>query len=372
MPELLPIHCCVPMAQYSLLSEAIDKAISNVLNSGQYILGRWVQQFEQQFSNYCEVAHAIGVGNGTDALYIALKALEIGPGDEVITVGNTALATIAAIVQTGATPVLVDVDPQTYTLTSQHLLSVKTENTRAIIPVHLYGQSVDMEPIMDFAKQHNLFVIEDCAQAIGARDRDQPVGSIGHLGCFSFYPTKNLGAVGDGGAITTNDEHLASQCKSLRQYGWDNARISQQPGINSRLDDLQAAILSVKLGHLDEFNVERRVQAARYLEALAACPNLVLPFTRLKSTPVYHLFVVCHPGRATLIDQLNQQGIFPGIHYEQAVYDHPGFADKIRYSRDKLPITEQLKRTVLSLPLYPGLQQSKQDYVIQILEKILG
>ncbi|MEA2992552.1 MAG: hypothetical protein QOD40_1472, partial [Alphaproteobacteria bacterium] len=274
--------------------------MTRVLEGGNYVLGGEVETFERTFADYCGVAHAAGVGNGTDALILALKALDVGQGDEVITVSHTAVATAAAIVATGATPVLVDIDETYYTLDPAKIEEAVTPRSKAIVAVHLYGQAADMDAIVTIGKRHGVRVVEDCAQATGGSYRGKRIGSFGDVACFSFYPTKNLGAIGDGGMVITADASLAARVRCLRQYGWDEARQTREAGLNSRLDPLQAAILGVKLPHLDADNARRAAIARRYHDAFAGLP-ITLPVARENASHVYHLYVVACDDRAGLM-----------------------------------------------------------------------
>ena len=352
-----------PAAQYRAHKAEIQDAILRVLESESYVLGEEVASFESAFAAYCGAAHAIGVASGTDALMLAMKALDIGPGDEVISVSHTALATAAAIVATGATPVLVDVDPRSYTIDPAAIERAIGPRTRAIVAVHLYGQAADMEAIGTIARHRRIKVIEDCAQAAGARAGGRRAGSIGDLGCFSFYPTKNLGAIGDGGAITTQDATLAGRLRRLRQYGWDDARETDEVGVNSRLDPLQAAILRCKLSFLDADNARRAALAERYRKGLAGLP-LALPETRPETSHAYHLYVVACADRAGLKQHLAQAGIGTAIHYAVPVHRHKGYAERIRLPTSGLPVTEGLADTILTLPLFPELADEDCDRVV--------
>ena len=345
------ILCSNPRAQYESHRAAIDEAIARVLAGGRYILGSEVEAFEKEFAAYCEVAHAVGVGSGTEALHIALAAAGGGEGDEVITVAHTAVATAAAIRMCGATPLFVDIDPQTYTIDPAKIEI--TKKTKAIVPVHLYGQPADMDAIMDVAHKHGVLVIEDCAQAHGARDRGRRVGSIGDIAAFSFYPTKNLGAIGDGGAIVTSSKELAERARLLREYGWKERYVSSIEGWNSRLDELQAAILRVKLQTLDADNRRRREIAARYDRALQG------PMTRKDAEPVYHLYVIASERRDALQQHLRERGIGALVHYPVPVHRQPAYA-----SSASLPVTERAAETVLSLPMYPELTDGEQNATI--------
>ncbi len=352
-------------AQYEDLRPAIDAAVARVLASGWYVLGPEVEAFEQAYARRTGCAFGVGTGSGTGALQLALLAAGVGPGDEVITVSHTAVATVAAIRLTGARPVLVDVDTDRYTLAPAQLLAALTSRTKAIVPVHLYGQPADMSPIMDFARAHNLTVIEDCAQAAGASYEGKPVGSLGHLAAHSFYPTKNLGAAGDGGMVTTNDAALAARLRALRQYGWRRRYISDETGLNSRLDPIQAAILGVKLPRLDAWNQKRRALAQRYRQALTdtAC---VLPAQFSDSEHVFHLFVIRHPRRDALMAYLKQRRIGALIHYPVPVHLQPAYRD-LGYEPGSLPVTEGLAGEILSLPLYPELPAAAVEQVAQAI-----
>lgn len=365
------IHCANPLAQYRSHQEEILGAVKRVLESGNYILGPEVEAFEQSFAAYSGTDYAIGVNSGTDALILTLRALNIGPDDEVITVSHTALATVAAIIATGATPVLVDIEPAYYMMDPEGLQRAITSKTRAVIPVHLYGQSADMDAIMDIAHRHGLFVIEDCAQATGAIYKNKRVGSIGDAGCFSFYPTKNLGAVGDGGIVVTRKPELAGRIRRLRQYGWNNHRNTKEPGLNSRLDEIQAAILNVKLKNLDNDNARRREIAQMYNQGLAGLP-VTLPVERPDTTHVYHLYVIASKKREYLKKQLAENKIYAGVHYPSPVHLYGGYADKIITSPDQLINTEALKAKVLSLPIFPELTTVEIESVLETFYSCLN
>jgi len=348
-------------ADYHQHQAEIDAAIQQVLESGWYILGQEVSRFEDEFANYCGLAHAVGVASGTDALHLALQAVAIEPGAEVITVAHTAVATVAAIEQSGARPVLVDIDPVTYTLDPACLEGAMTSRTRAIIPVHIYGHPANMKTILEIARRHNLWVIEDCAQAHGAEYQARPVGSWGDIAAFSFYPTKNLGALGDGGIVVTNNAELADRLHLLRQYGWRERYISSIPGFNSRLDELQAAILRVKLRYLDVTNATRRKLATHYNRLLAETP-VGLPSEQVDCRHVYHLYVIQTTQRDALQAYLKNQGIAAAIHYPAPVHLQPAYA-KLGYRLGSLPVTEQLAQQALSLPMYPQLTMVQVETV---------
>jgi dTDP-3-amino-3,4,6-trideoxy-alpha-D-glucose transaminase len=355
---------------YLALREEIDAAVAEALDSGWYILGRQTTAFEEEFAAYTHTAGCVGVNSGTDALTLALRACEIGPGDEVITVAHTAVATVAAIRLAGATPVLVDVDPQTYTMDPQALEAAVTPATRAVIPVHIYGQAADLTAIQAIARRHGVFLIEDCAQAHGAMLDGQLLGSFGDLAAFSFYPTKNLGALGDGGAVVGQDTALLDRVRLLHEYGWTPATryVSQLEGTNSRLDELQAAILRVKLRYLDAQNDARRALAATYAEVLPAA--VVRPHERPGATHVYHLYVVRVPQRDQLRRSLEAAGIGTAIHYPVPVHRQPAYGrDVVRYG--PMPVTERLAGEILSLPLYPTLTAAQVERVATTLTQAL-
>ena len=360
------ILCSNPKAQYLEHQAEIDEAIAHVLEKGWYILGEEVLAFEEEFAAYIGVDHAIGVGNCTDAIHLALRACGIGIGDEVITVSHTAVATVAAIELAGATPVLVDIEPDFYTIDPGQLQKVISPKTKAIIPVHLYGQSADLEAVLKIAKQHNLRVIEDCAQATGALYKNRRIGSFGDLACFSFYPTKNLGAIGDGGMIVCNESKLAKKVKCLREYGWDESRISQFAGVNSRLDELQAAVLRVKLPYLDEDNSKRRKLAKLYDQGLS---GLLLPKIRAEAIPVYHLYVVRCPQRNKLLSHLKTHHCSAGVHYLVPVHLQPAYQKG--QAKVHLPVTEQLADEIISLPIYPELSKDDVQKVMQATEQYI-
>jgi dTDP-4-amino-4,6-dideoxygalactose transaminase len=360
-----------PLAQYRAHQAPIQNAINRVLESGTYILGAEVEAFETALAEYCAASHAIGVASGTDALILALKALGIGPGDEVITVAHTAVATVAAILAVGATPVLVDIDEIYLTLNPAALDRAATPRSKAIIVVHLYGQAADLDPIVRFAHERKLFLIEDCAQACGGRYRDRRLGSIGDIGCFSFYPTKNLGAIGDGGIVLSRESKIAERVHRLRQYGWDNGRQTREPGLNSRLDPLQAAILRAKLPHLDDDNERRAAIARRYERGLQSLPIMV-PKQREGTQHVYHLYVVAWPNRDALRAHLGKHQIGCAVHYPVPVHRQQGYAERVVLPPGGLPITERVCQEILSLPLYPELSDADVDSVVATIRKFFS
>lgn len=360
------IPCANPLAQYQSHKEEILEAVSRVLEDGNYILGPEVEAFEQSFAAYCGADYAVGVNSGTDALILTLRALNIGAGDEVITVSHTALATIAAIIASGATPVLVDIDPVYYTMDPECFQKAITSRTKAVIPVHLYGQPADMDTIMGIARAHDLLAIEDCAQATGALYKGKRVGSIGDAGCFSFYPTKNLGAIGDGGMVVTKNEKLSQRIRQLRQYGWHINRSTGEPGLNSRLDEMQAAILNVKLNYLDDDNARRREIAQMYNKGLAGWP-IELPKERPDTTHVYHLYVIVCQKRDHLKEKLAGNGILAGVHYPVPGHLHGGYSHQCRLPSAGLFVTEDISGKVLSLPMYPEMTSMQ---VAQVMDNL--
>lgn len=357
------IHLASPLAQYRSHESAINTAITRVLESGTYILGREVETFEAAFADYCRTGHAIGVASGTDALVLALRALGVGSGDEVITVSHTAVATVAAVLATGATPVLVDIDPVFYTIDPAAIEEVITPRTKAIVAVHLYGQAADMDAITEIAMRRGLRVVEDCAQAAGARYGDRRVGTLGDIGCFSFYPTKNLGAIGDGGMVTTADPALAARVRRIAQYGWDKSRDTHEIGVNSRLDPLQAAILNVKLPHLDADNARRAAIAALYDRGLAGA-GVTVPAIRRDSQHAYHLYVIACEDRDALAGHLACAQIGCAVHYPAPIHLQRGYAERVVVPQQGLPISMRFAKRILSLPIYPELRDSEVEYVI--------
>ncbi len=356
-------------AQYRSIKAEIDRAISGVLESGQFVLGEEVAAFEAEFAAYCGAAHAVAVSSGTSALHLALLAAGIGPGDEVITVSFTFMATVAAILYTGARPVLVDVDPATCTLNVEQLEAARTPRTKAVLPVHLYGQTADMDPILAFARQHGLIVIEDAAQAHGAEYRGRRAGGMGDLGCFSFYPGKNLGAYGQGGAVVADNPDYARRIRLLRDWGQEQKHYPLLRGYNARLDTLQAAILRVKLRHLEGWTAARQAHAARYDAALGAVEGLVLPASRPNCRHAYHLYVVRLPARDTARRQLREAGIATGLHYPRPVHLLKPYADP-GYPPGSLPVSERLAGEVLSLPMYAELPAGTVERVADILSQL--
>ena len=350
-------------AAYRELQSEIDAAVSRVLASGRYIGGDELREFEGRFADYCGADYCVGVGNGLDALHLALRAMDIGPGDEVILASNSYIATLLAVTMAGATPVLVEPNPLTNNLDPTKIEAALTERTRAILPTHLYGQAADLDPILAIARRYGLKLLEDAAQAHGARYKGQRIGAHGDAVAWSFYPSKNLGALGDGGAVTTNDPVIADRVRTLGNYGSSERYINIVRGVNSRLDPLQAAILSTKLEHLDRWNERRTAIADRYLRELASC-GLTLPEVPAWADPTWHLFVVQSPNRDRLAAQLAEAGVETLIHYPIPPHLQQAYAD-LSLPKGSFPIAERLAETVLSLPIGPHLSAEQVDRVIK-------
>lgn len=367
-----PIRTADPSASYLAYQTEIDDAVHGVLHGGDHSLGPTVERFERAFAETMGARHAVGVNSGTDAIHLALRALGIGPGDDVVTVSHTAVATVAAIEMSGASAVLVDVEPSWLTIDPEAAAQALTPRTRAIVAVHLYGQPADLSALAELCRRRDIALVEDCAQALGASWRRRAAGSFGAAACFSFYPTKTLGTVGDGGMVTTADTDVAHRLTELRQYGWSGDRISHRPGFNSRLGPLQAAILSVKLGHLGEIVAQRRAIASRYTAALAATP-LILPSPRPDTEHAYTLYVVrCREEdeRDALAAHLAARGILAGVHYPVPVHRQPAYRGRLRTG--PLPVTEHAATQVLSLPIYPELTEAQQDAVVTAVAGFFG
>ncbi|WP_338503907.1 DegT/DnrJ/EryC1/StrS family aminotransferase [Sphingomonas kaistensis] len=354
-------------AAYHALQTDIDAAVARTLGSGWYIGGPEVASFEQAFAASVDAAHCVGVANGLDALHLALRALGIGPGDEVITASNSYIATLLAISMVGATPVLVEPHERTHNLDPAKIEAAITIRTRALLPTHLYGQPADLNPMLEIAERHGLKLIEDAAQAHGARYKERPVGAYGHVVCWSFYPSKNLGALGDAGAVTTNDAELADRIRTLGNYGSHRRYVNEVRGVNSRLDPVQAAVLGVKLKHLAEWNERRRVTANFYLDALVET-NLVLPEVPAWADPCWHLFVVRSPERDRLQAQLAEAGIQTLIHYPIPPHRQQAYAD-LGYGEGAFPIAERLADEVLSLPIGPHLAREQAELVVEAVRR---
>lgn len=357
-------------AIYHRLRPEIDAAVGAALESGWYILGAEVSAFESAFAAYLGVESVFGVASGTDALMLALRACGVGAGDEVITTSHTAVATVAAIELCGAVPILVDVEHGSLTMDPAAFAAAVSPKTRAVIPVHLYGGPADMDAILPVARQHGLAVVEDCAQAHGALYRGRMVGTMGDAAAFSFYPTKNLGAFGDGGAVATNRPEVADKLRLLRQYGWRERYISEIPGTNSRLDEVQAAILRIRLRHLDEENEARRRAAAVYDDQLANFP-VELPVSQVSDRHVYHLYVIRTEMRDELQVYLKTRGIGTAIHYPVPIHLQPAYL-RLGYNPGSLPETEKAARMILSLPMHPDLPHDAPVIIGEAIASFFG
>jgi Predicted pyridoxal phosphate-dependent enzyme apparently involved in regulation of cell wall biogenesis len=349
-------------AQYQSIKSEIDTAVLGVLGSGQFVLGAEVASFEEEFAAYSGARFAVAVNSGTSALQLALMAAGIGPGDEVITVAFTFVATVATIGYVGARAMLVDIDPRTFTMDVAQIERAITPRTKAIVPVHLYGQTADMNPIREIAQRHGLAVIEDAAQAHGAEYDGRRAGSIGDLACFSFYPAKNLGACGEGGLVTTSNPEYADAIRTLRDWGQESKSYYVRKGFNYRMDAVQGAILRVKLRHLDAWNDARRDLAAQY-DALLRGSDVLVPSVETCNRHVYHVYAVRSANRDSLQRALARRGIETGIHYQTPVHLQPAYAD-LGYRSGDFPASERAAREVLSLPLYPELGRDKLELVV--------
>ena len=355
--------------EYAEIKGEINNVIQRVLERQWFILGEELERFEKEFAKYIGVKHAIGVNSGSDALYLAIKALSIGKGSEVITVSHTFISTVDAIIRNGAKPVFVDIDPETYTIDVNQIEKKITKGTKAIIPVHLYGHPADMDPIMEIAEKYGLYVIEDACQAHGAEYKGRKAGSIGYIGCFSFYPVKNLGAYGDAGMVVTNNEELAEKLRMLRNYGSPKKYHHDYTGVNSRLDEIQAAILRVKLRHLDEWNEKRRKIAKLYNELLEDS-DVITPIEKEWAKHVYHLYVIRHRERNKLQRHLAENGIQTQIHYPIPVHKQRAYLNLGHTAR--LPVTEKICKEILSLPMHPWLKEEEIEYISEIIKEFQG
>lgn len=357
-------------AQYRSIKSEIDAAISKVLDSCQFVLGPEVSEFEKAFAAYCSTSECIALNSGTSALHLALLAAGVGAGDEVITTPFTFVASVAAILYVGARPVLVDIDPRSFTLDPSKIEGAITSRTKAILPVHLYGQPADMDPIMEIARRRNLIVIEDAAQAHGAQYKGRPVGSIGHMACFSFYPGKNLGAYGEGGAVTTNNSECARTVRMLRDWGQDRKYHHILRGYNYRMEGFQGAVLGVKLRHLEQWTETRRSLVQQYNRLLSDC-ELEVPTEMTGVRHVYHVYTIRSKERDRLQKALADEGVQTGIHYPVPAHLQPAYAD-LGYGPGSFPEAEAAARQVLSLPLYPELSSQAQSRVADAVKGIVG
>ncbi|MCK5177450.1 MAG: DegT/DnrJ/EryC1/StrS family aminotransferase [Candidatus Aenigmarchaeota archaeon] len=354
--------------QYEKIRPNIEKEVLKVLSSGRYILGENVKKLEKDFAEYCGTEKAIGVASGTDALHIALKSLDIGPGDEVITVSFSFIATAEAISYVGAMPVFADINPNTFNLDIDELEKKITPRTKAIIPVHLYGQPVDMAPVINIAKKYNLFVIEDCAQSVGANYKGKKTGSLGDIGCFSFFPTKNLGAFGDGGIVTTNSNYIADRITALRNHGSQVRYYHKEVGLNSRLDEIQAAVLNVKFPYLDQWNSMRRKAAYFYNELFKDIEEIIIPEELENTDSVYHQYTVKVQERDRIHNTLTENGVMSMIYYPVPIHLQEAYSN-LGIEKGSLPNTEDAAKNVLSLPIFPEITKDQQKKVAEELIK---
>lgn len=356
-------------AQYATIRDEVHDAMNRVMEKTAFAGGPFVQEFEESFAVYCQTKYAVGVSNGTAALWLALAALEIGPGDEVITVPNTFIATAEAISFAGARPVFVDIDEQTHTMDPAAIEAAITPRTKAVIPVHLFGQMADLHPIMQVARKHNLYVIEDAAQAHGATYQGRRAGSIADIGCFSFYPGKNLGAYGEAGGVVTNDKDIADRIRMIRDHGQAKKYYHNIIGWNARMDGLQGAVLSVKLKYIDEWNESRRRHAGAYDELLQDVDGVILPKVAPYGTHVYHIYALRTQNRDDVIAELKQMGVSCGIHYPVPLHLQKAYAD-LDYKEGDFPISEKCCSEYVSLPMYPELTQEHIQHVVSSLKQV--
>ena len=354
-------------AQYQSIKDEVNEAILSVVESCAYVKGPAVKQFQKNFAEYCETKYAVGVANGTDAIYLALRAVGVGPGDEVITTPDTFIATTEGITQTGAGVVFVDVNPETYNIDVSKIEGKITSKTKAIIPVHLFGQPADMDPILEIAKKHNLKIVEDAAQAHGALYNGKRVGTFGDVAGFSFYPGKNLGAYGDGGAIATNKEEIATQVEKLADHGSLKKYIHEEEGGNSRLDSVQAAVLDIKLKYLDQWNESRRKNAYTYNELLKGVDGVITPAELEGTSPVYHLYVIQIENRDGLQQKLSEAGIASGIHYPYPLHLTPAY-QYMGLKKGDFPEAEKCADRFLSLPMFPELTELQIQMVCEAIK----
>ncbi len=357
--------------QYAKIGKEIEKEVIEVLASGQYILGKHNKAFQSEFAEFVGTKYSVGLNSGTDALHLALRALNIGRGDEVITTAFTFVATASAIGLAGATPVFVDINPDTFNIDPDKIEAAITSKTKAIIPVHLYGQPAEMDKIMDIAKHHNLKVVEDCCQAIGAEYNGQKVGSFGDFGCFSFYPTKNLGGMGDGGMITCNDENLYNRVIALRNHGGAIRYYHDELGVNSRLDEIQAAILRVKMPYINEWNEKRRENAYRYNEMFSKYPEILTPKEADNSYCVYHQYTIRIENRDEVHKLLQEKGIGAMIYYPVPLHLQK-LHKELGYKEGDLPLTEKDTKLVMSLPMFPEITPEEQQTVVNTVVECLN
>ncbi len=367
-----PSRALVPFvdlkAHVAALRGDLERALARVLDSGWFILGPEGEAFERELAAAVGAREAVGVANGTEAIQLALEALALGPGDEVITSPLTAAFTALGVMRSGARPVFADVDPVTLNVSPESVAGAITPHTRALLPVHLYGHPVDLDPMLDLARRRGIPLVEDACQAIGARYKERPVGALSDIGAFSFYPTKNLGALGDGGAVVVNDPEIARRLRRLRNGGQTDRYHHETAGINSRLDEMQAALLRTKLGHLERWTDRRRAIAARYGEELAGS-GVTLPVEQAYARAVYHLYVIRHPRRDTLAASLRERGIGTLIHYPIPLHVQPAFAE-LGGRKGEFPVAEKAAGEILSIPLYPEMTDAQVEAVIRAIREV--
>jgi len=359
-------------AQYRSLQAELDAAIGDVMANAAFIGGPKVAALEQAIADYCGTTYAVACGNGTDALFLILAAMGIGKGDEVITTPFTFFATVEAIVHLGAKPVFVDIEPGTYNMDLTQLEAAITDRTKAIMPVHIFGQCVDMDVVNDIAKRHGLRVIEDACQAIGATYKGRMAGSLADAAAFSFFPSKNLGCAGDGGIVTTDDKDVADACRKFANHGSSRKYYHDAFGVNSRLDSLQAAILLVKLPHLDTWNAERRAAAAVYDELLAGIEDLTLPVVRDYGVPVYHLYIAKSARAETIMSALQAAGIGTALYYPLALHEQECFESVEGFVKPSLPVAESCDNATFALPCFPGITRAQQDEIVRVIQDALA
>jgi len=369
-PFLMNVPLLDLQSQYVSLRDQLRQAVERVMDSQRFVLGDEVRKLEASIATYTETKHAIGCASGSDALLLALMAFDIGAGDEVITTPFTFFATAAAITRLGARPVFVDIDPATYNLDTSQIENVITPRTKVLLPVHLYGQCADMDALLAISERHRVPIVEDAAQAIGATDRGRQAGSMGAIGCFSFYPTKNLGGAGDGGMLTTNDDDLAQRLRRLRTHGGANEYEHSEVGVNSRLDELQAAVLNVKMPHLDQWSDERGRKAANYTELLNSASMsfaVIPPLVRPESRHIFHQYVIRVPQhRDALMEHLKAHGVGTKVYYPIPLHRQDCFA-YLGYKEGEFPESERAARETLALPVYPELTEAQQSYVVDTI-----
>ncbi|MCK5580192.1 MAG: DegT/DnrJ/EryC1/StrS family aminotransferase [Candidatus Omnitrophica bacterium] len=356
--------------QYTTIKDEVDIGLKRVFETGSFIMGPDVKDFENSFAQYCECRNGVGVNSGTDALYLALAALDVGVGDEIILPSFTFIATALCVSYTGATPVFVDVEQETYNIDSESFKKAITPKTKAVIPVHIYGQAANMKEICEIAKEHNIKVVEDACQAHGARYEGQRIGSLGDIGCFSFYPTKSLGAFGDGGIVVTDDEEIAEKIQMLRDYGRKGRYDHKVKGYNSRLDTVQAVVLAAKLKYLDEWNQMRADNAAYYNELLAGIKGVKIPLIKDNRTHVFQTYAVRLKERDRICDQMKDKGVGVLIHYPIPLHLQEAYKDA-GYKKGDFPVSEQIANETLSLPMYPHITKDKIEFVCDALKSLV-